>query len=52
MDAKKEAEFKEALTEVLAPVRKEDGCLFYNLHAGVSSFLCKRSSVIHWKVLI
>jgi quinol monooxygenase YgiN len=28
----KEAELREALTEVLAPTRQEDGCLFYDLH--------------------
>jgi quinol monooxygenase YgiN len=28
----KEAELREALTEVLTPTRKEDGCLFYDLH--------------------
>jgi quinol monooxygenase YgiN len=28
----KEAELREALTQVLAPTRQEPGCLFYNLH--------------------
>jgi len=28
----KEAELREALTEVLTPTRQEDGCLFYDLH--------------------
>jgi quinol monooxygenase YgiN len=28
----KEAELRQALTDVLAPTRKEDGCLFYDLH--------------------
>jgi quinol monooxygenase YgiN len=28
----KEAELKQALTDVLAPTRQEDGCIFYDLH--------------------
>ena len=28
----KEAELRVALTEVLAPTRREEGCLFYDLH--------------------
>jgi len=28
----KEAELRQALTEVLAPTHREDGCLFYDLH--------------------
>jgi len=42
----KEAELKEALTEVVAPTRQEDGCLFYDLHVAVddpSKFLFHES---------
>jgi len=28
----KEAELRQALTDLLAPTRQEDGCLFYDLH--------------------
>jgi quinol monooxygenase YgiN len=28
----REAELRQALTDVLEPTRKEDGCLFYDLH--------------------
>lgn len=28
----KEAELREALSEVVAPTQQEDGCLFYHLH--------------------
>jgi quinol monooxygenase YgiN len=28
----KEAELRELLTEVVTPTRREDGCLFYDLH--------------------
>lgn len=42
----KEAELREALTEVLAPTRLEDGCLFYDLHVAAddpSKFLFHES---------
>ena len=32
----KEAELRDALTEVLAPTRQEDGCLFYDLHVAAN----------------
>jgi quinol monooxygenase YgiN len=42
----KEAELREALTEVLTPTRQEDGCLFYDLHVAAddpSKFLFHES---------
>ena len=42
----KEAELREALTEVLTPTREEDGCLFYDLHVAAddpSKFLFHES---------
>ena len=42
----KEAELRAALTEVLAPTRQEDGCLFYDLHVAAddpSKFLFHES---------
>ena len=42
----KEAELREALTEVLMPTRREDGCLFYDLHVAAddpSKFLFHES---------
>ena len=42
----KEAELREALTEVLTPTRKEEGCLFYDLHVAAddpSKFLFHES---------
>jgi quinol monooxygenase YgiN len=42
----KEAELRQALTDVLAPTRREDGCLFYDLHvdtADPSRFLFHES---------
>ncbi len=42
----KEAELKEALTEVLTPTRQEEGCLFYDLHVAAddpSKFLFHES---------
>lgn len=44
----KESELRDALTEVLAPTRKEDGCLFYDLHVAAddpSKFLFHESWV-------
>ena len=44
--AGKELELKEALTEVLAPTRQEEGCLFYDLHVAAddpSKFLFHES---------
>jgi quinol monooxygenase YgiN len=42
----KEAELRAALTEVLAPTRQEEGCLFYDLHVATgdpSKFLFHES---------
>jgi quinol monooxygenase YgiN len=42
----KEAELREALTEVLMPTRQEDGCLFYDMHVAAddpSKFLFHES---------
>jgi quinol monooxygenase YgiN len=42
----KEVELRAALTEVLVPTRREDGCLFYDLHVAAddpSKFLFHES---------
>ena len=42
----KEAELRKALTDVVGPTRKEDGCLYYNLHVAAgdpSKFLFHES---------
>jgi quinol monooxygenase YgiN len=33
----KEAELRKALTDLLAPTRQEDGCLFYDLHVAADN---------------